>query len=128
MSDPDFPAELRSFIRDNIPDIDAAELLLLLARNPHGRYDIATMLKEVRPTIIGEPAARRHIAYFRERGLLSEIDGTYQYGPASPELEQMVRALTKVYNERPVTLIRVIYALKDEKIRSFADAFRLSRK
>jgi hypothetical protein len=127
MSDPDFPSELRSFIRDYVPDIDAAELLLLLARNPHSRYDIAAMLQEVRPTIIAEPAARRYLAHFRERGLIAEKDDTYQYGPASPELEEIVRALTKVYNERPVTLVRVIYALKDEKIRSFADAFKLKK-
>jgi hypothetical protein len=32
-----------------------------------------------------------------------------------------------VYNERPVTLVRVIYSPKDDKIRSFADAFRLKK-
>ena len=128
MSDPDFPAELRSFIRDSIPDIDAAELLLLLARNPARNYDLAAMLKEVRPTIISETAARRHLALFRERGLISSVgEDAYRYGPGSAELEELVRALTKVYNERPVTLVRVVYALKDEKIRSFADAFKLKK-
>jgi hypothetical protein len=33
-----------------------------------------------------------------------------------------------VYRERPVTLIRVIYGLRDKKIRSFAEAFKLRRK
>jgi hypothetical protein len=36
--------------------------------------------------------------------------------------------LEKVYLERPVTLFRVIYGLRDAKIRSFAEAFKLARK
>ena len=39
-----------------------------------------------------------------------------------------VTTLAQAYGERPVTLIRVIYALRDGKIRSFADAFRLRRR
>ena len=54
-------------------------------------------------------------------------NNAYRYSPASPELDALVRALTKVYNERPVTLVRMIYAPRDEKIRSFADAFRLKK-
>jgi hypothetical protein len=38
-----------------------------------------------------------------------------------------VRTLAQAYRERPVTLIRVIYALRDSRIQSFADAFRLRR-
>jgi hypothetical protein len=39
----------------------------------------------------------------------------------------VVTQLAKVYNERPVTLIRMIYALKDTKIQSFADAFKIRK-
>jgi hypothetical protein len=39
-----------------------------------------------------------------------------------------LETLEKVYRERPVTLFRVIYGLRDAKIRSFAEAFKLSRK
>ena len=39
-----------------------------------------------------------------------------------------LETLGKVYLERPVTLFRVIYGLRDAKIRSFADAFKLWRK
>lgn len=128
MTDPDFPDELRSFIRDNIPDVDAAELLLLLARNPGRRYDLRTIVDELRPSTTREAAVRRHLAFFRERGLIVQMrEDLYQYHPVLPQLDPMVRALAKAYNERPVTMVRMIYALKDEKIRSFADAFRLKK-
>ena len=42
-------------------------------------------------------------------------------------LKAHVEMLAQAYEQRPVTLIRLIYALRDRKIRSFADAFRLRK-
>ena len=39
-----------------------------------------------------------------------------------------LRTLAKAYEERPVTLFRIIYALRDSKIRSFADAFKVRKR
>jgi len=36
--------------------------------------------------------------------------------------------LAQAYEERPVTLFRIIYALRDSKIRSFADAFKVRKR
>ena len=36
------------------------------------------------------------------------------------------RAVTR-YAQRPVTLIRMIYALRDTRIQSFAEAFRIRK-
>ena len=35
--------------------------------------------------------------------------------------------LAKAWRERPVTLVRIIYALRDSKVKSFADAFKLRK-
>ena len=48
--------------------------------------------------------------------------------PDDPALKAHVARLAQAYEQRPVTLIRLIYALRDSKIRSFADAFRLRKK
>jgi hypothetical protein len=128
LTDPDFSDELRAFIRDNIPDVDAAELLLLIARRPDSPCDAKALAEGLKPTVMSEAVIRRHLAAFRERGLVAiAADGSCRYAPASPELAELVRALNRVYNERPVTMVRTIYALKDEKIRSCADAFRLKK-
>ena len=128
MEDPDFPDALRAFIRDHIPDVDAAELLLKLAREPGREHAVSTLLQELQPTAISEATARRHLSSFQERGLVESAGELYQYSPASAEVDACVQALMRVYNKRPVTLVRVIYALRDEKIRSFADAFRIIKK
>jgi hypothetical protein len=128
MTDPDFPDELRSLIQETIPTLDAAELLLLLAQNRDRPYSVRSIVEAMRPTAVSESTVRRDLQQFQSRGLVSAGENdNYRYAPATPELEAAVRALTRVYNERPVTLVRMIYSLKDEKIRSFADAFRLKK-
>jgi hypothetical protein len=47
--------------------------------------------------------------------------------PDDPALRAHVQTLAQAYEQRPVTLIRLIYALRDSKIRSFADAFKLRK-
>jgi hypothetical protein len=128
MTDPDFPEELRSFIQDTIPSVDAAELLLVLAQHPESEYQVVDLINTLRPTTVSEPVVRRYLSHFQSVGVVAMRENSaYRYAPASPDLDGLVRALTKVYNERPVTLVRMIYAPRDDKIRSFADAFRLKK-
>ena len=66
---------------------------------------------------------------FRARGLArAQPEGRLLYQPSSDALAEHGRTLERVYRERPVTLIRVIYGLRDSRIRSFADAFKLRGK
>src|SRR5688572_28468054 len=113
MTDPDFPDDLRSFIQESISSVDAVELLILLAAEPQRPYRLAEIIDKLRPTVLSEPAARRQLAHFEAHGLVTSQAGeSWQYSPATPALDAAVRALTKVYNGRPVTLVRMIYAPK----------------
>ena len=51
----------------------------------------------------------------------------FTYDPLSAELERAIGELAHAYNERPVTLIRVLYRVADSKIQSFADSFKLRK-
>jgi len=48
--------------------------------------------------------------------------------PFGEEHRAHLDTLARAYNERPVTLVRIIYALRDSRIRSFAEAFRLRKR
>jgi hypothetical protein len=48
-------------------------------------------------------------------------------GFSDEEIARHLATLAQAYEERPVTLVRLIYALRDRKIRSFADAFKLRK-
>jgi hypothetical protein len=47
--------------------------------------------------------------------------------PASDALARHVATLAQAWEERPVTLVRLICALRDHKIRSFAEVFKLRK-
>ena len=70
----------------------------------------------------------RLLAIYRERATPSGDPALVALvESADPALQDHLRTLDQADAERPVTLIRLIYALRDRKIRSFADAFRLRK-
>jgi hypothetical protein len=54
-------------------------------------------------------------------------DSTYVYRPESAELARLVDKLAEMYRERRVAVITAVYTKPIDKIRSFADAFRLRK-
>ncbi len=130
LDDSAFTDEFCRFLQTSVTSVDAAELLLVLAAEP-GRWWLAVELaaKLGPASTVGEADALRYLEQFLTGALLAAgPDRRVQYRPANERLAEHVRMLAQAYKERPVTLFRVIYALRDLKIQSFADAFKLRMK
>ncbi|MGE5639637.1 MAG: hypothetical protein ACM30H_06035 [Clostridia bacterium] len=129
MQDAQFSDDFCRFLQTTIPAVDAAETLLLIADRPEHWWTLAELLGGLRPRVaLTEAEGARYIEAFVSGGLL-EIGEDRRFRFRAPEaLIHHVRTLAQAYEERPVTLIRVIYALRDAKIRTFADAFNLRKK
>lgn len=123
---PNLPGTLIEFIHTCVPTYQAAELILFFAANPDRRLRAEEIVVAMRPTIITVPAVKEYAALLTARGVITEQDAGYQYGP-SPLMEGRIGELAHAYNEKPVTLIRAIYQIADSKIQSLADAFKLRR-
>jgi hypothetical protein len=130
LDDSAFSDEFCRFLQNTVPSVDAAELLLALARHPERWWLTNELTRALQPaTMLGDADAERYLEDFEAAGLAAAgPDGRRQYRPASTALAQHVAMLALAYKERPVTLFRVIYALRDVKLQSFADAFKLKRK
>lgn len=106
----------------------AAELVLALAEDRDNWREPAELLARLPPgSRLSDADA---LKYFESQGRqLAAIgsDRRVRYSPASADLDLHVQTLARAYNERPVTLIRVIYALRDLRIQSFADAFKIRK-
>ena len=130
MQDAEFSDEFCAFLQKSAPTVDAAELLLVVARHPDIQWEAHSLI-ERKPRDLGiTPAdAQRYLDMFVAHGLLAQTAERRgaRFQPATPELAAHVTTLARAYNERPVTLIRMIYALRDQKIHSFSDAFRLRK-
>lgn len=54
-----------------------------------------------------------------------EAARTYHYAPRTDADRAAIESLMTLYHQRPVTLVKLIYAMPSLAITSFADAFRL---
>ena len=102
LEDSAFSDEFCRFLQSWVPSVEAAEVLLALAGAP---------LPAIKP---GELDAQRYLELFRAAGLVrAGADGAPRYAPAEAALAAHVETLALAYKERPVTLFRVIYALRN---------------
>ena len=130
MEDSAFSEQFCRFIHTAIPSVSAAELLLLIFGNPDRWWTVSDLHSGLPSDVnITEAETAACLEALRARGLVEfEDKKRARYGAASDALDAQVRTLAQAYNERPVTLIRMIYALRDSKIQSFADAFKFRNK
>lgn len=126
MKDSELSREVRELIFTSVPTLDALELLVCLARCP-GRIWTLQQLAEAIPQL-KQAEAQDNLSLFVARRLVRAAGEGHEFAPGTAPLAEAVVGLLRAYEERPVTLIRTVYAIADErKIQSFADAFRLKR-
>jgi hypothetical protein len=121
------PEIVRSLIARHLDSVLEVEILLLL----HGSRPRAWSADEVVEKLrIDRSWAVTQLGKLCDAGLLKRDPQlqTYAYGPASAELDLAVVALDGAYTDRRVSVIEAIFAKPLEKIRSFADAFRIRSK
>lgn len=123
----DIRADLRDFIVNEIGSIAQLELLLLLHKDSAREWTAEDAAREL---YTGAQAMATLLEGFRARGYVTATGSprvSYRFAPNVPEVEQLVRDLAQLYQERRVTVINLIYAGPVHKLQSFADAFRLRK-
>lgn len=127
-NDPDFTDEFCGFLQRCVSSVDAAELLLLLHREPDRRWEASELAAGLAPgASLTESDVQRYVDAFLQCSVVKrDEERRVQYLSASAH-DEHVALLARLYVERPVTLFRLIYALRDTKINTFAEAFKLRR-
>ena len=129
MNETELPREVRQLIHSSVPSIDVLEVLVQVIRHREVPRSVADLIEVLQPSGVTEPVAREALALLRTQGILSETpEGHILCRPDSPAVERTLGLLLQAYNERPVTLIRTVYAIADaKKIQTFADAFKIKK-
>jgi hypothetical protein len=123
----DIPFHVRQFLEERIHSVAQLELLLLLKKDA-GRSWTAQQTSQTLAVPVEMTAAQ--LAELHIAGLLAvtaPLDPQFSYLPKSQELDELVGSLQKVYEERRVSVITLIYSKPVDKVRTFADAFRLRK-
>lgn len=127
MSDAAIPPRVQRFISTHIDSIEKLEVLLLLRSRADREWNAREVSQELRIT---EASSAARLEDLTERRLLEEREGSppsYRYSPVSSEDAQDVTALQETYSTRRVSVISYIFSKPLDKVRGFADAFRLKR-
>lgn len=115
-------SDLIAFIRASIQSVWALELLLLLKRDADRRWTVPDLVREMRAS---NPLVTGVIITFEAAGLVRrEEDGAYVYAPAAPALAELSNQLEVAYAHRPAAVVKAILSSPNDKLQSFADAFR----
>jgi hypothetical protein len=115
--------EVIGFIREHIGSVYTLELLLLVKRDRHKSWTIGDLVRELRSsdTAVAEALGRMNLA-----GLVSQNpEGRYVFAPISVRHEQLAAEIEKAYNSTPMSVVKAIIALPEEKLRAFSAAFKL---
>ena len=110
------------FARTAFSSIWALEVLLLLHRTPERSWQDADLIGALRANarVVAES-----LASLQGKGLVTKDDaGQYRYSPASITLGSAVDALAELYGRKPMAVTNAVLSSRNDKIRTFADAFR----
>jgi hypothetical protein len=84
---------------------------------------------EVRRALVTQPqSAAGWLENLCQRGFLSDEGGRYRYDPPTTEVAQAIDSLAESYARYRVAVIGLIFSGPSERVRLFADAFRIRRK
>lgn len=115
---------LQQFIRSTLGSAWALELLLLLQREPARLRSVDELNRELRASM---GLVREILTRFGDAGLVREEGDGVRYAPATAELAALVAELETEYAARPLTVFKAIVASPNEKIQTFADAFKMKK-
>jgi hypothetical protein len=121
--------DVRRLILASVPSLDALELIIGLVRRAPAVMTPDMLDRELGARRQGSEAIVRYFQSLQTQGIVAEgPPGLFGYRPLNAELDRAVQGLLRAYNERPVTLIRTVYALADQRrLQAFSDAFRLRK-
>jgi hypothetical protein len=125
---PDFTDAFCEFLQACVTSVDAAELLLALSREPASEWAVKDLKAQPTcTTVMSDAEVTKYLEAFEKRGIVVRA-GRTRFRYLSTADDAHVETLSRLYVERPVTLFRLIYALRDSSIKTFADAFRIWRR
>jgi hypothetical protein len=112
-----------AFIQRSIKSVWALELLLLVRRERDRAWPIDELVRELRSS---DAAVSEAVTSLKSSGLLAaDSADVVSYRPASAELDRMAAAIESTYAAKPLAVVKMIMSAPNEKLRIFADAFKL---
>jgi DNA-binding IclR family transcriptional regulator len=112
---------VRKLIAEQIDSVEQLEVLILLREHRSRPWTVDGINERIRSS---PNSVRERLEALVQRGLVAQQDAGYRYAAAG-ELDATVSELARAYAERRFTVIELIFAKPSDKLRAFADAFKV---
>ena len=117
--------QILEFVRTAIGSVWGLELLLLLRRDAGRTWRLDELVRELRSS---EAAIKGALKSLDRAGLIAETGSqNYKYDPLTPALDELAALTQRTYAIKPSTVITAIFEPPSDKLRKFAEAFKLKR-
>ena len=121
---PGIPDHLVAFLRRSIDSVEGLEMLFLLHTTRDRAWTVEEINAELRSSAL---AVQDRLDSLERRGLVRRQEsGSYCFDERSPDAP-LVAELALEFARRPFTIMNLILQNPTDKIRTFADAFRLKK-
>ena len=119
--------DLKRFIREQIQSVIRLEVLLLLHRSQPRSLTATEVANELG---FESDAAQEQLSALESLGLLADSgtqESSYHYRPVNEALSSLADKLASAYSKQRVPILSLILSERPDRIRQFAEAFRLIR-
>ena len=123
----ELPDSLRAFVSEHIHSLVELEALLLLFNHRDRAWSASDIARELR---IARSSPQRELDGLCARGIVQCTGGNdpvYRFTPGNSQIEATIAQLATVYPERRVSIIGLIFSKPADKLKTFADAFRIRK-
>lgn len=125
MLDPDIPQDARDLVQRHLATMDHVEILMVLRAERDESFSVQRIASQIRKP---EPLVEACLEALAEAGLAAQLsNGAYRYAALDAPLDSAAESVIRLYNERPVTLVKMLYERPPSAVSTFADAFKLRK-
>lgn len=111
------------FVSAAVKSVWSLELLIRMRQTSERIWRKDELVRELRAS---EQVIEQSLDNLQSIGLVAATScGGFRYHPASPMLDDFAEGAQRLYREKPVAVINAVAASVDDKLRIFAEAFRL---
>jgi hypothetical protein len=117
--------DLVKFVQTQLGSVWALRLMLIMREEPARAWTVEPLRLELRASDI---LIASLLERFERTGLAIREEGDVWYWrPAIPEIDQLARDVADAYAVTPFGVIQAIAEAPTDRLRQFADAFRLKK-
>jgi predicted transcriptional regulator of viral defense system len=118
------PLDIKEMLIKFFDSVNQMEVLFLFLENQNSSWTAESVYKELRSNLT---SAGIQLAHLHRCGFIYRLEnGSYVFNQKST-LAPAVKKLHEVYQEKPVAVISYIYERPQNKLKEFADAFKIKK-